>query len=85
MEVGRHAGAQRAGATASASMTFCKKKRRSKREKEETEGERSIAEKKKKRDKHVAKANEDTARKGIRATDMRDHEKKAVEMKEPRS
>ena len=40
-----------------------KNRGRSKREKEETEGERRIAERKRKREKHVVKAIEDTGRK----------------------
>ena len=45
---------------------------RSKREKEETEGERRIAERKRKREKHMVKAIEDTAKKGgRRRTDMK--------------
>ena len=41
-----------------------------KREKEETEGEKRTAERKRKREKHVVKAIEDTARKR-RGTDMK--------------
>ena len=49
-----------------------KKRGRSKREKEETEGQRRTAERKRKREKHVEKAIEDTARKeGRRGTDTK--------------
>ena len=75
MEVGRH-GAGNTGWSAKRwshreRVSDVRKKRgRSKREKEEAEGERRTAERKRKREKHVEKAIEDTARKG-RGTNMK--------------
>ena len=77
MEVGRH-GAGNTGWGAKRwshrehACDVRKKQGRSKREKEEAEGERRIAERKRKREKHVVKAIEDTAKKGgRRRTDMK--------------
>ena len=69
MEVGRHGGGNTGWGAKRCSHRerVCdvrKKRGRRKREKEETEGERRIAERKRKREKHVVKAIEDTARRG---------------------
>ena len=65
------AGAQSAGATASTNATFGKTEGEA-RGRKETDGERRLAKRKRKREKHVVKAIEEIARKGgRRRTDMK--------------